>query len=86
VCKFFQMVAQSVFGQRRVIRMSADSVVSRKRVCSVSYIRLLYAFIHSFCPNGAMYAESVASTRMYSMFAGILFILGGFMLGLCKSH
>jgi hypothetical protein len=31
VGKFFQTVAQSVFGQRRVMRMSGGSVVSRKR-------------------------------------------------------
>jgi hypothetical protein len=86
VCKFFQMVAQSVFGQRRVMRMSTGSVVSRKRVWSVSYICLLYVFIDSFCPSGVMYAESIASTRMYSMFASILFLLGGFMLGLCRSN
>jgi hypothetical protein len=55
------MVAQSVFGERLVMRMSAGSVVSRKWVWSVSYIRLLYDFIDSFCPSGAMYGEAIAS-------------------------
>jgi len=85
-CRFHHTLAQSVLGQSRVTRIPEDSVVSLRRLHIVLYIRRLYTVRDSVCPCRAMQAVSIAKRRMYSIFASILLILGGFLLGVSQSH
>ena len=53
-CMLLHTVAQSVLAQRRVIRMTPNSGVSRKSVTMVLQIRRLYALLVLFSCCGVM--------------------------------
>jgi len=79
---FFRMVAQSVFGHNRVIRITGDSADAPIRVYKVLYDRRLCALWDSDCSWNERYAESCANMRKYSNCAGIRYMYGRICLPL----